>query len=106
VMRYIEQNPVRAHLVTRAEEWRWSSARAWKEPGRSPHLEAGPVTRPQPWLDWINEALHETEVQQIRQSVNRGAPFGSAAWTVVTAALLGLNASLRPIGRPSKLVET
>jgi putative transposase len=27
---YIHQNPVRAGLVTRAEDYRWSSARRWK----------------------------------------------------------------------------
>jgi putative transposase len=106
VMRYIEQNPVRAHLVTRAEEWRWSSARAWWESMRGPHVEAGPVTRPQPWCEWVNDTLGETDLHRIRQSVNRGAPFGSATWTAVTAAVLGLEASLRPIGRPPKLVET
>jgi REP-associated tyrosine transposase len=26
IVRYIEENPVRAGLVTRAEDWRWSSA--------------------------------------------------------------------------------
>lgn len=103
VLRYIEQNPVRAKLVTRAEEWRWSSAWAWKESLCGPHLEAGPVPRPHPWLDWVNVPMDETEVHRIRQSVNRGAPLGSAAWAAVTAALLGLDASLRPIGRPQKV---
>jgi putative transposase len=106
VLRYIELNPVRANLVARAEDWRWSSARTWRESVRGPHVETGPVARPQPWLDWVNEPMEETEVQRIRQCVNRGAPFGSATWTAVTAALLGLDASLRPIGRPQKLVET
>ena len=105
VLRYIEQNPVRAHLVGRAEDWRWSSARAWRESVRGPRLEAGPVARLQPWLDWVSVSMEETDVQRIRQSVSRNAPFGSETWTVVAAALLGLDASLRPIGRPQKLVE-
>src|SRR3990172_7915988 len=29
VLRYIEANPLRARLVKRAEDWRWSSARLW-----------------------------------------------------------------------------
>lgn len=29
VLRYIERNPVRAKLCTRAEDWQWSSARLW-----------------------------------------------------------------------------
>jgi hypothetical protein len=57
-------------------------------------------------LAWVNGPMTDAEAQQIRQSVNRGAPFGSATWTTVTASLLGLDASLRPIGRPQKLVET
>jgi putative transposase len=106
VLQYIEQNPVRAQLVLRAEEWRWSSARAWRESVRGPCVEAGPVARPEPWLGWVNELMEETEVQRVRQSVNRNAPFGSDTWTAVTAERLGLDASLRPIGRPQKLVET
>ncbi|OQW64720.1 MAG: hypothetical protein BVN29_13025 [Nitrospira sp. ST-bin5] len=68
-------------------------------------MEAGPVARPHPWLDWVNGAMAEMDIQRIRQSVNRGAPFGTDAWTAVTAERLGLDASLRPIGRPQKLVE-
>ena len=101
-----EQNPVRAHLVARVEDCRWSSARVWSESLRGPRVEAGPIARPAPWLDWVNGPLEEMEVQRVRQSVKRNAPFGSETWTVVTAALLGLDASLRPIGRPQKLVET
>ena len=100
VLRYIERNPVRASLVARAEDWRWSSARRWVEPSRGPRIEAGPVARPEPWLAWVNESMTEAAVQQIRQSVTRGAPFGSEGWASMTAALLGLDASLRPIGRP------
>jgi putative transposase len=106
VLRYIELNPVRVHLVTRAQDWRWSSARGWRESGRSPRVEAGPVARPESWLDWVNGSMEEIEVRRIRQSVNRNAPFGSEAWTAVTAERLGLAASLRPIGRPQKPVET
>lgn len=106
VLRYIEQNPVRAQLVARAEDWRWSSARQWGTPVQRPRIDAGPVARPAPWLVWVNEPVKETEVQRIRQSVNRGAPFGSEGWMTRTAKLLGLGASLRPIGRPQKLVET
>lgn len=105
VLRYIELNPVRAHLVTRAEDWHWSSVRAWRESVRGPRVEAGPMVRPESWLDWVNGPMEERDVQRIRRSVNRNAPFGSDAWTAVTAERLGLDASLRPIGRPQKLME-
>ena len=77
VLRYIERNPVRASLVPLAEDWRWSSARVWSESLRGPRVEAGPIARPAPWLDWVNGPLEETEVQRVRQSVKRNAPFGS-----------------------------
>ncbi len=44
-------------------------------------------------------------MQRILQSVNWGAPFGSDGWMTRTVALLGLDASHQPIGRPQKLVE-
>src|SRR5438552_3054021 len=46
VLRYSERNPVRASLVSRAEDWRWSSLGAWLEPPLMPFLHAGPVPRP------------------------------------------------------------
>ena len=103
VLRYIECNPVRAHLVARAEDWRWSSARAWQEAVRGPSIEEGPVARPQPWLEWVSNPMEETAVHRIRQSVNRGTPFGSESWMTATAARLGLDASLRPLGRSQKV---
>ena len=103
VLRYIEQNPMRAGLVVRAEDWRWSSAQHWAETSRVPAIESGPVPRPKLWLAWVNEPAEQTEIRRIRQSVNRGAPLGSEPWMALTAALLGLEASLRPLGRPQKL---
>jgi putative transposase len=31
VLRYVERNPLRAGLVERAEDWPWSSLRAWRQ---------------------------------------------------------------------------
>jgi len=39
---------------------------------------------------------------EVRTSVNRGRPFGAAAWMKQTAIRLGLEFSLRPRGRPPK----
>jgi putative transposase len=45
LLRYIERNPLRAGLVERAQEWRWSSAALNPCPA-APLLDAGPVHRP------------------------------------------------------------
>ena len=102
VLRYIEQNPVRAGLAPRAEAWQWSSAHVWHEATGAAALHGGPVPRPEPWLDWVNGPAEEAEIQQVRQSVNRGTPYGSLGWVERVATSLGLEASLHPLGRPRK----
>jgi putative transposase len=102
VLRYIERNPLRAGLATRAEDWPWSSLPAWSRAALLPFLHAGPVPRPLDWVDHVNTPLHESELKHIRQCVRRGMPFGHADWTNATAAQLGLEDTLRPRGRPRK----
>jgi putative transposase len=103
VLRYVERNPIRAGLVARAEEWPWSSAAHAAADGRPrPPLEPGPVPRPGDWLEHVNEPQSEAEVETLRECLRRGRPFGDSAWVVQTAARLGLEASLRPRGRPRK----
>lgn len=66
VMRYVEANPLRAGLVTRAEEWAWSSLR---ERLRDPLLiTAGPEPLPAPtvWLEEVNRPMTPDEVAETR----------------------------------------
>jgi len=107
VLRYVERNPLRANLVTCAEEWLWSSARHWTKAGqeaadRPSFLEVGPVARPRDWLAWVNQAVTAGELEALRRSVTRGMPFGSPNWIKQTANELGLESTLRPRGRPRK----
>ncbi len=98
VLRYIERNPVRAGLVQRAQEWRWSSAAAERDD--LPVLDPGPVPRPPDWLSHVNEPQTEAEVARLRECLGRRRPYGDAAWTLQTARRMDLEASLRPRGRP------
>lgn len=60
------------------------------------------MPRPDGWLEHVNQPQTEAEVERLRASTRRGRPFGSLAWMTKTARDLGLEASLRPIGRPKK----
>jgi putative transposase len=60
------------------------------------------VLRPANWLDYVNEPQTEAEVERLRESLRRGRPFGDLLWMQHTAVRLGLQASLRPRGRPKK----
>jgi putative transposase len=101
VLRYVERNPLRAGLVDRAEAWSWSSLRWLASPDRaSVRLDAGTVLRGTEWVEGVNAAMTEAEIERVRESVRRDWPFASAGWTTATARTLGLESSLRPQGRP------
>ena len=103
VLRYIERNPVRAGLVELAQYWRWSSAALLD--GKicpRPTIDPGPVPRPDDWLRHVNEPQTEADVERLRECLRRGRPFGHTPWMTDTARRLGLEASLRPRGRPKK----
>jgi putative transposase len=101
VLRYIERNPLRANLVERAQDWLWSSASP-RGGDDEPALHPGPVRRGPTWLEYVNAPQSETEVKRLRKCIERGRPFGAMSWTKQTAGDLGLEASLRPRGRPRK----
>ena len=101
VLRYVERNPLRANLVERAEDWS-SAGPVW---GGVPLLDSAPVRRPTDWLQFVNEPQTDKEVERLRECTQRRRPFGAAPWQKVTAVNLGLEASLRPRGRPPKNPE-
>jgi len=101
VCRYVERNALRAKLVKRAENWQWSSL--WcriQGPKQSQWLADWPVTRPRQWVKWVNEPQTETELEAIRQCVQRGRPFGRESWVQRMTRRLNLESTLRPRGRP------
>ena len=63
-------------------------------------LEPGTIPRGRDWVEGVNLAMTEAEVDRVRECLRRDRPFGSAAWTTATARSLGLEYSLRPRGRP------
>ncbi|MCE5267945.1 MAG: hypothetical protein LLG00_08670 [Planctomycetaceae bacterium] len=105
VLRYVERNALRAGLVERAEDWRWSSLWRWRHPEVTedvPPLTNWPVERPRQWLQRVNRPQSEAELDALHTSVQRGRPFGSAVWQAMTAQKLGLESTFQPRGRPRK----
>jgi putative transposase len=104
VLRYVERNALRANLVKRAQEWRWSSlwARHSGDDEARALLATWPIAQPAHWLRYVNAAQNEAELKALRRSVVRGTPFGSDTWVLKTAAKLGLEWTTRPRGRPRK----
>ncbi len=102
VLRYVEQNPLRANLVRRAEDWPWSSLPLFGGPDAPSFLHPGPFPRGDDWLRWVNQPQTEAELAALRKCRDRGSPYGSENWQKLTARRLGLESTLRSRGRPRK----
>ena len=81
VLAYVELNPVRAGIVKRPEEWKWSSAHA--------HLSGVDNTglldmdwwsshfSPKSWAEFLDVKLHDSRLlHRIRTATQTGRPFG------------------------------
>ena len=107
VARYVERNALRANLVLRAEEWRWSSLWQRCHPTGEERslLAAWPIDMPANWLERVNQTDDAQELEALRRSVQRGRPFGQPEWQKEIAQRLGLESAYRPTGRPRKVGE-
>ena len=107
VLRYVEGNPVRAGLVTKSQDWQWSSGWRREHAEERAHklLTQWPLPPVRDWAKWMNTAQSDRELESLRLSVNRGRPYGSEVWVKRTASGLGLETTLKPRGRPRKLKQ-
>ena len=86
VARYVERNALRAKLVSRAEDWQWSSL--WRRDQRDSTLTTWlsdwPMERPRDWLARVNRPQSASELESLRVSVQGAArsakKTGSDAW--------------------------
>ena len=79
VLKYIERNPVRAKMVRRAQDWKWSSAhRRISGNAKGKQLLApSPVDMPPNYRHWINDPEPSEQLAEVRYSVEKGTMFGS-----------------------------
>ena len=103
-VRYVELNPVRAGLVARAEDYRWSSARAHTGGWPDPLLSAA---RPFPgviqdWSSWLAEGTDPAAEALLREASRTGRPCGSATFVASAELALGRILRARPAGRKMK----
>ena len=77
LIKYIEQNPLRARLVDKAEEWKWSSAffRKSNKEKFCDLLDAGPLSLPKNWNKTLNKLPNkrQEEVNMYLSKFTRGS---------------------------------
>ena len=104
-VRYVERNPVRAAMVRRAEDYRWSSAAAHcgERIDRLLHPESdwsSQFSVMENWSAWLSEGDEAVEMQMLRRNVDKGLPCGSEMFVKNLGKLAGRLLEYRPQGRP------
>ena len=101
---YGELNPVRAKLVADAAEWPWSSARAHLS-GRDDRLAtvAPLLAMVNDWRAFLNSAIGEEELRDLRSHGRTGRPLGSSTFLEHLESIAGRVLKPQKGGRPSKL---
>src|SRR5688572_16527883 len=99
--RYVELNPVRAGLVRRPEDWRWSSASAHLGLARDPMAGSGALLeRIADWRALLDGGLDERSLDAIRGRERTGYALGGAAFLEALESRLGRAVGPAPRGRP------
>jgi putative transposase len=89
-VRYILLNPVRAGLVSRAADWRWSSVHAHLGGGEDGLTSRGPVASRYPNLAALLEAGEDERMsERLRRAEKTGRPVGDRDFLDRVAALSG-----------------
>lgn len=103
VLRYVERNPLRAGLVSRAEAWKYHSLfdRLHIDSPLAALAQPWPIDAPNDYLAFVNEPQTAAEEESLRISIQRSRPFGGDRWRQRTIHRLGLESTIRPCHRPA-----
>jgi len=104
-IRYVERNPVRAGIVSRAEDFPWSSAAAHCGLKTDPLLSPLPETHLPAisnWSEWLIHTEEEAMVALLRKHTRTGRPVGSDAFIDDLELRLGRRVRALKVGRPRK----
>lgn len=109
-IRYVERNPVRAGMVSRAEDYPWSSAAAHcglrKDPllaAESPWIQTlGCIGN---WSAWLAEGDDQTSTDLLRRNADKGLPCGSDSFIRSLESATGRILHYRPQGGQARTEE-
>jgi putative transposase len=113
-MRYIELNPVRAQMVARPDDYRWSSFRS--NAGLAPpgwlvshdvyrSLGRSALERVEEYRALFGAALDPDDLAAIRLHANKCCALGDARFQELIAAMVSRRAHVAPVGRPRRIAE-
>lgn len=102
--RYVEMNPVRAGLVTKPEEWLWSSASAHMSGNDDKLVKAAPLLQiiGGTWEDFLHVTVRDEEIREMRMHEQTGRPLGSVSFVEDVEQVLGRLLKPKKAGRKPK----
>jgi len=107
--RYIELNPVRANMVKKPEEWKWSSyaCNAYGESNKliKPHkvylaIDKDNKKRVDYYRESFKQVLDSSLIEDLRSAVQTGTPLGNDRFKEEVEELLGVKVGYARRGRP------
>jgi len=109
-IRYVECNPVRAEIVSKAERYPWSSAAAHCGLRADTLLttDASWLKKFQTienWSSWLAEGERTEERTKLRRNVEKGLPCGAESFIHQLGQQAGRALAFRPQGRPRNEVK-
>jgi len=101
-VRYVEQNPVRAGMVSYAADYPWSSAGCHCGMKMDPVLSGDPAWSGalDDWPRLLRENLDDETVQSLRACTSSGRACGDEDFMARLSGLVGRSVERRPRGRP------
>jgi len=106
-VRYVELNPVRANLVSRAKDWTWSSANAHLTGTDDVLVCVEPMLKLFPdWDGYLGEE-DQCQTERIRLHTRTGRPLGDSAFIQIAESLAGrVLAPQKPGRKPGNICAT
>jgi len=103
-VRYVEQNPVRAGLVSTTEEYPWSSAAGHAGRRVDPLLSdsRGLLSGIENWADWLQDDDETGRLARLKLYTRTGRPLGAEAFVRQIELRTGRELRPKPHGRPAK----
>jgi putative transposase len=98
-VRYVSMNPVRARLVARPEEWKWSSVRAHLSGLDDALVTVRPVLDRIPHLKELLQVEADDDFSDLRRAQATGRPLGAPEFVTGLENLLGRKIARRAPGR-------
>ena len=101
-VRYVERNPVRAGMVKRAEEYRWSSAgtHCGKVTSKLLARDEKWMTEVTNWSAWLARDDDPVMMLELRAKTQTGRPAGNARFIARVERILGRVLRAKEVGRP------